>query len=109
MRDRTGRPPACLWFGSAAWQPPPPIEAGRWHRVCAVKRGETVTLFLDGQPAGSCGAPRFTTTAAHDCALGGNPHFSGDESLTATFADFGFWERALSAEEVKRLALPAQK
>jgi hypothetical protein len=74
-----------------------------------VKRGETVTLFLDGQPAGSCGAPRFTTTAAHDCALGGNPHFSGDESLTATFADFGFWERALSAEEVKRLALPAQK
>jgi hypothetical protein len=37
--------------------------------------------------------------------LGGNPHFSGDESLTATFADFGFWERALSAEELQRLAV----
>ena len=53
-----------------------PIEVGHWHHVCAVKRGETLSLFLDGQPAGSCAAPRFTTTAAHDCALGGNPHFS---------------------------------
>ncbi len=77
-----------------------PIDVGRWHRVCAVKHGETLSLFLDGQPAGSCAAPRFTTTAARDCALGGNPHFSGDESLAATFADFGFWERALSAEEL---------
>ena len=65
--------------------------------------------MLDGKPAGSCGAPRFTTTAARDCALGGNPHFSGDESLAATFADFGFWERALSAEELQRLAQVEQK
>ena len=83
-----------------------PIDMGGWHRVCAVKRGETLALFLDGQPAGSCAAPRFTTTAARDCALGGNPHFTGDESLAATFADFGFWERALSAEELQRLAPP---
>ena len=83
-----------------------PIEVGRWHRVSAVKRGESLSLFLDGQPAGTCAAPRFTTTAAGDCALGGNPHFTGDESLAATFADFGFWERALSAEELQRLAPP---
>jgi hypothetical protein len=86
--------------GGVFGTPGVPIDAGRWHSVCAVKRGETLALFLDGQPAGSCAAPRFTTTAARDCALGGNPHFSGDESLTATFADFGFWERALSAEEL---------
>ena len=91
--------------GGAFGTPGVPIDTGRWHRVCAVKRGETLALFLDGQPAGSCAAPRFTTTAARDCALGGNPHFSGDESLTATFADFGFWERALSAEELRRLAV----
>jgi len=30
-----------------------PIEIGRWHRVCAVKRGESLSLFLDGQPAGT--------------------------------------------------------
>ena len=91
--------------GGAFGTPGVPIEAGRWYHVCAVKRGETLALFLDGQPAGSCAAPRFTTTAAHDCALGGNPHFGGDESLAATFADFGFWERALSTEELRRLAL----
>jgi uncharacterized protein len=77
-----------------------PIELGRWYRVCAIKRGETLSLFLDGKPAGSCSVPRFITTAARDCALGGNPHFSGDESLAATFADFGLWERALSPEEL---------
>jgi uncharacterized protein len=77
-----------------------PIELGRWYRVCAIKRGETLSLLLDGKPAGSCSVPRFTTTTAHDCALGGNPHFSGDESLAATFADFGLWERALSPEEL---------
>jgi hypothetical protein len=86
-----------------------PIETGHWHRVCTVKRGETLSLFLDGKPAGSCAAPRFTTTTARDCALGGNPHFGGDESLAATFADLGFWERALSNEELQRLALPEQK
>ena len=91
--------------GGVFGTPGVPIDAGRWHRVCAVKSGETLALFLDGRPAGSCAAPRFTTTAARDCALGGNPHFSGDESLTATFADFGFWERALSAEELQRLAV----
>jgi hypothetical protein len=86
-----------------------PIDAGRWHHVCAIKRGETLSLFLDGQPAGSCAAPRFTTTTARDCALGGNPHFSGDESLNATFADFGLWERALPVEELQRLMGPEQK
>jgi hypothetical protein len=91
--------------GGVFGTPGVPIDAGRWHRVCAVKRGETLALFLDGQPAGSCAAPRFTTTAARDCALGDNPHFSGDESLAASFADFGFWERALSAEELRRLAV----
>ena len=56
-----------------------------------------------------CAAPRFPTTTAHDCALGGNPHFSGDESPAATFADFGFWEQALSTEELQHLVRPEQK
>ena len=103
---QNGKLYARIEAGGAFGTPGVPIEAGRWHRVCAVKHAESLALFLDGQPAGSCAAPRFTTTAAHDCALGGNPHFGGDESLPATFADFGFWERALSAEELQRLAPP---
>ncbi len=81
-----------------------PIEAGRWHDVAAVKRGATLSLFVDGKTAGSCAAPEFRTTTARDCALGGNPHFSGNEFLAATFADFGLWARALSEEELRRLA-----
>ena len=78
-----------------------PIEAARWHYVAAVKRGATLGLFLDGRPAGSGSVPEFTTTAARDCALGGNPHFSGNEFLAATFAEFGLWGRALSEEELQ--------
>lgn len=80
------------------------MAAGEWHHVAAVKSGTKLELFLDGQPAGSRTVVEFNTTTAHDCALGGNPHFSGNEFLAATFADFGLWERALSADELKQLA-----
>ncbi len=80
------------------------IEPGRWHHVAAAKRGTTLTLFLEGRAAGSTAAPRFATTTARDCALGGNPHFTGDEFLGATFANFSFWGRGLSDDEVRRLA-----
>ena len=85
-----------------------PIDTG-WHHVAAVKRGATLTLFLDGQRAGSCAAPEFTTTSARDCALGGNPHFTGNEFLPATFADFSLWARALSSEELRQIATAAVK
>ncbi|HMC67004.1 MAG TPA: LamG-like jellyroll fold domain-containing protein, partial [Gemmataceae bacterium] len=80
------------------------IEAGRWYHVAAVKRGATLSLFLDGRPAGSGTTAEFTTTAARDCALGGNPHFSGNEFLAGTFADFGLWARALTDQEVVGIA-----
>ena len=85
-------------FGTAGT----PISTGTWHHVTAVKRGATLKLFLDGQPADSCAAPEFITTATRDCALGGNPKFTGNEFLAAAFADFGLWERALSPAEVER-------
>jgi hypothetical protein len=80
------------------------IDSARWHHIAAVKRGSSLTLFLDGRGAGSGAAPEFTTTSARDCALGGNPHFGGNEFLAATFAEFGLWDRALSEAELRRLA-----
>ncbi len=50
--------------------------------------------------AGSCAAPEFSNTRTQDCALGGNPHYAGDEFLAARFADFRLYDRALSAEEI---------
>ena len=81
-----------------------PLDVRQWHHVAAVKRGDALTLFLDGRQVGSGAAPPFSLTSASDCALGGNPHFTGNEFLAATFADFGFWARALSEEELHHLA-----
>jgi DUF1680 family protein len=80
------------------------VEAGRWYPVAAVKRGATLTLYVDGKPVGSCGVPEFLTPQAQDCALGGNPHFRGNEFLAARFADFRFYAKALSAEEIQALS-----
>src|SRR5438093_1282733 len=75
-------------------------EAARWCVVAATTRGETLTLVLNGRAIGSCAVPEFTNTQAQDCALGGNPHFTGNEFLAARFADFRFYARALSNEEI---------
>jgi hypothetical protein len=72
--------------------------------VAAVKRGAKLTFYVDGKASGSCGVPEFMTTQAVDCALGGNPHFGGNEFLAARFADFRFYAKALSAEEIQSLA-----
>ena len=78
-----------------------PVETNRWMSVAAVKRAGVLTLCLEGRAAASCTVPEQITTQAQDCALGGNPHYGGDESLAACFADFRFYARALSAEEIQ--------
>ena len=96
-----GRLYARIEAGSGAGTPGVPLQSGRWYRVAAVKRGATLSLFLDGLLVGSSAAPAFISTAAQDCALGGNPHYSGSECLAATFADFSLWQRALRPEELR--------
>jgi uncharacterized protein len=81
------------------------LEPGSWYSVAAVKRDGTLSLLVDGKKVGSCAVPNLLTQAA-DCALGGNPHYSGNEFLAATFADFAFYARALSDAELQRLASP---
>ena len=82
------------------------LEPGRWYAVAAVKREGTLRLLVDGKTIGSCAAPMYLPTQATDCALGGNPHYSGNEFLAASFADFAFYARALSDAELQRLASP---
>jgi hypothetical protein len=80
-----------------------PIETGRWYHLAAVKRSDKLALFIDGRSVGDCSMPQFTTSTARECALGGNPHYGGNEFLAGTFADFGFWARALSADELRKI------
>ncbi len=101
-----GRLFARIEAGAGYSTPGVPLSAGAWHTVAAVKQGTRLTLYLDGEPAGSCAAPEFSNTRAQNCALGGNPHYAGDEFLAARFADFRLYDRALSAEEIRHPALP---
>jgi DUF1680 family protein len=81
-----------------------PVESGRWYHVAAVKQGGSLKLYLDGHEVGACGAPELSMTQARDCALGGNPHYGGNEFLTAAFADFALHARALRTEEIAAAA-----
>ena len=74
--------------------------------MAATSRCHVPRLLTWSEAAASCAVPEVLTTSARDCALGGNPHFGGNEFLAATIADFGFWNRAFTAEAVAKLASP---
>ena len=99
-----GRLFARIEAGTVFSTPGVTVETNRWYALAAVKQAGTLTLYLDGQPVGSCAAPEFLTTQSELCALGGNPRYSGNEHLAARVADFHVWARALTAAEVRRLA-----
>jgi len=81
-----------------------PIEPGRWHHAAVVKAESRLTLFLDGKEVTSAAAPALISTQATDSALGGNPHYTGNEFLAVDLADFAFFPRALGPDEVRALA-----
>lgn len=80
------------------------VTAGRWYHVAAVKAGTRLTLFVDGRAGPAATVPVFVRSSARDFAVGGNPHYSGDEFLAAQLADLSFFARALPAEEIQRRA-----
>jgi hypothetical protein len=80
-----------------------PVQVGRWFHVAAVKRGEKLTLYVDGKARASVAVPQAVWSPAEDFALGGNPHYGGPEFLAARLADLHFYGRALSANELKQL------
>lgn len=80
------------------------IEIGRWHHVAVVKTGSQLVLYLDGKARESTAVPPFVNSAARNFALGGNPNYSENEFLAAELADFAFYGRALTAQEVAEQA-----
>ena len=82
------------------------ISKDTWCHVAAVKEGNTLTLFLNGQAVAAINAPATSATKTETMALGGNPKYTAvSEHLAATFRDFALWSRALSEDEVSILAL----
>ncbi|MCL4179909.1 MAG: glycoside hydrolase family 127 protein, partial [Verrucomicrobia bacterium] len=98
-----GRVFARIEAGTSYSTPGVPVQPGEWYDLAAVRRASELSLYVNGNLAGSIPVPAFVDTRAIDCALGANPHYGGDESLAARFADFRFHARALSPDEILRL------
>ncbi len=86
----------------AAWSTKgAPITLGKWFHVAAVKKGDKLTLYVDGKPFDTvAGVPARIFSTAQDFALGGNPHFAGDEFLKGRVDDFTFLAKAMTPEEI---------
>ncbi len=82
------------------------IETGKWYHVTAVKSGSRLALFVNGKLKEEVQVPLLPSTRASNCALGGNPNYSGNEHLRAAFSGFAFWFRALDPQEIRDLAHP---
>ena len=81
-----------------------PLESNVWHHVAAVKNVDRLTLFVDGHALDSIAVPSGLATAARDCAIGGNPHFTGPEFLAGEFRSLFVRSQASSAAEIEALA-----
>ena len=80
------------------------VEPGKWYHVAAVKDGEQLSLYLDGQPVASLSVPSEIFSRTKAFALGGNPKFTeASEFLRCRVADLKFYARALRAEEITEI------
>jgi hypothetical protein len=83
-----------------------PIERGRWFHVAAVKQGATLTLYVNGVAGMPVKVPEHIHSASTEVGVGYNPNFIGGEHFVGRIADFAFYARALTAEEIKAAVTP---
>lgn len=99
-----GRISARIEGGGFHSTPAVPFPLDRWTHVAFVKERNKLRLYLNGEAVAEAAAPERVFSGSTDVALGGNPKYSGDESLPARYAGFRLYARALAAPEVARLA-----
>lgn len=75
-----------------------------WHHLAGLRRGESVTLFVDGAPistgAGEVPGGSITPPPEVPLVLGGGPRAGFEGELAAV----QLWDRALDPEEVRALS-----
>ena len=82
-----------------------PIETKKWYHAACVKSRDKLTLFVDGRREDTIDVPAWVVSSARNFAVGGNPNYTGSpEFLAGRLAGLQFFAKALTHEEVKRLA-----
>jgi DUF1680 family protein len=76
------------------------LENGRWYAVAAVKQGDQLRLYVDGELRQTIKAPVQVFSAAQNVAVGGNPNYTGNERLVGRVAGFALYARALTPDEL---------
>lgn len=71
-----------------------PIQVGTWYDLRVIKEGTRLALFLDDKERASCNVPEFISSRATDFALGGNPHYTGNEFAAVEVQDLQFFGEA---------------
>ncbi len=80
------------------------LPAG-WRHVAAVRSGDTLRLFVDGEPVATtttAGSKAFDLSTGGPLLIGSGP----DAPFRGKLADVRLYGRALSHDEVRRLAAP---
>lgn len=99
-----GQLAAAIEGGGGFHTPKAPVQANHWYHVVAVKSGTQLSLYLDGKQVAQTGVRGPVMTRAQDFSLGANPHYAGDEYLIGRLADFVWYGKALTDEEIAELA-----
>ena len=82
-----------------------PLRQGEWIHVGAVKDGEMLALFVNGEKVSETRVPGFIYSASQTVGWGTNPRYTGEnERLQCDLGEIAFYARALDAEEIQAIA-----
>ena len=79
-----------------------PLSEGEWTHLAAVKQGNRLTLYINGEAASVTDAPEKVNSASLEAAFGANPRYSGGEHFHGCISDALFLACALSAVEIEQ-------
>jgi len=79
-----------------------PLKENEWRHVAAVKKGNTLTLYINGAPGAPATVPEKPNSNSHEVAFGANPRYSGGEHFHGCISDALFFARALEVGEIQR-------
>ena len=85
----------------AGQTPPAALNDGQWHHFAVVRKSGTVTYFKDGGPIGTTAFSG--ALAATKFRIGSST--SGGENFPGSLDEIGFFNRALTATEIRLLVI----